>query len=52
MNVAVQTNPGIRAVPTGTLTLTEGSATLATLNLASGTPNSSGYYTLNVPAGI
>ena len=51
MNVAVQTNPGIGAVPTGTLTLTAGTTTLSSLNLASATASSSGYYTLSVPAG-
>ena len=52
LNVAVQTAPGSTPAPTGTLTLTEGTTTLATLNLATSTPNSAGYYTLNVPAGL
>ena len=51
MNVAVQTNPGIGAVPTGTLTLTEGTTTLTSLNLASATASSSGFYTLSIPGG-
>ena len=52
LNVAIQTSPGSTAAPTGTLTLTEGTITLATLNVGTATANSSGYYTLNVPAGL
>ena len=37
---------------TGTLTLTEGTAILASLNLASATPGTSGYYALPVPGGL
>ena len=52
LNVAIQTSPGSTASPTGTLTLTEGTITLATLNVGTATTNSAGYYTLNVPAGL
>ena len=37
---------------TGTLSLMEGSNTLATVNVATTTPNSSGYYSLTVPSGL
>ena len=37
---------------TGTLTFTDNGSTLATLNLATATPNTSGFYTLSVPAGL
>ena len=37
---------------TGTLSLIEGSTTLATINVATATPNGSGYYTLTAPTGL
>ena len=37
---------------TGTLSLTEGTATLATINISTTAPNSAGYYWLTVPAGL
>ena len=49
LSAHIVTSPGSTAVPTGTLTLTEGTATLASLSLATATPNSAGYYTLSVP---
>ena len=37
---------------TGTLTLSEGGNTLATVNVATATPNTSGFYALTVPGGL
>ena len=37
---------------TGTLSLVEGSTTLASVNVATATPSSSGYYALTVPGGL
>ena len=51
LNVAVQGGPGSTTPPTGTLTLSEGTTTLSSLNLSSATASSSGYYTLSIPGG-
>ena len=52
LGAAIVTASGSTAKPTGTLTLSEGTTTLATLNLATATLTSSGFYTLSIPAGL
>src|SRR6185437_6895009 len=52
VNAAI-TGPLINNTPrAGTLSLLDGSSTLATVNVATATPTSSGYYSLSVPAGL
>jgi hypothetical protein len=51
-NVAIK-GTLLEGIPrTGTLTFTEGTTVLATVDVATATPNSSGYYALAVPAGL
>ena len=46
-------NPTQAGVPhTGTLTLSDNGTVLTSINLATATPSSSGYYALTVPAGL
>jgi hypothetical protein len=51
VSVAIN-SPTVKTPPTGTLSLVEGTNTLATLNLASATANGSGYYSLVDSAGL
>ena len=48
----IDTPTGVTTAATGTLSLMQGTATLASVNLATATPNSSGYYTLADTAGF
>jgi DNA-directed RNA polymerase specialized sigma24 family protein len=49
---AIHTPSGNAMSATGTLTLLEGSATLASVDMSATSPNSSGYYTLTDTAGL
>jgi hypothetical protein len=52
VNVAINGTLVNGAARTGTLSLIEGTTTLASVNVATTTPSSSGYYALTVPAGL
>jgi hypothetical protein len=47
VGIAVRTTQQLGSAPGGTLTISEGGVTLATLDLGDATPDSAGYYTLN-----
>ena len=52
VNVAIVGSLVNNTPRTGTLSLVEGSNTLVTVNVATATPSSSGYYALTVPGGL